>query len=192
KAGTIKLTDVWYVPDISGSLILVSRVVDAGYTIVFGRTYCTVMKEGVSTELGQREGNLYCLIGLGRNTEKHQMEEVNLGLSTNQSSKATIETWHRRLCHRSLDKTSAQYISQRVDDMNIIGAQEQNAEICGVCAVGRQHKEAATKAREKASDILTTIHSDLCGPMETNSLNGDRYFVTFIDETSGRVSIALL
>jgi len=36
------------------------------------------------------------------------------------------------------------------------------------------------------------VHLDICGPMETLSLNGERYFITFTDETSGRVSINLL
>lgn len=58
--------------------------------------------------------------------------------------------------------------------------------------MGRQHKEAATKVRERATEILQVVHSDLCGPMQTVGLSGERYFITFIDETSGRVSLSLL
>ena len=64
--------------------------------------------------------------------------------------------------------------------------------ICGICAVGRQHREAGTKRRERATKILAVVHSDLCGPMQTVGLNGERYFVSPIDEMSGTVSITLL
>lgn len=36
------------------------------------------------------------------------------------------------------------------------------------------------------------VHSDLCGPITTVVLNGDRYFISFIDGASGRVSLSLL
>ena len=72
------------------------------------------------------------------------------------------------------------------------GNSEPSKSICGICAMGRQPKEAGTKARDKATEILAVIHSDLCGPMQTTGLNGEKYFATFIDEMSGRVSITLL
>ena len=36
------------------------------------------------------------------------------------------------------------------------------------------------------------LHSDLFGPMQTVGLNGERYLISFIDETSGGVSLSLL
>jgi len=111
---------------------------------------------------------------------------------TNQSPGASLATWHRRLCHRSLDDAAVRYISSKVENMEVNNKSESTPKICGICAQGRQHKEAGTKRREKCREILAIVHSDLCGPMQTVGLNGERYFVTFIDEMSGRVSIALL
>ena len=111
---------------------------------------------------------------------------------TNQSPNATLEVWHKRLCHRTLDEASVKYISSNVQNMVVTDIAEPSTTICDICAIGRQHKEAGTKAREKATEILAVVHSDLCGPMQTVGLNGERYFVTFIDETCGRVSITLL
>ena len=34
------------------------------------------------------------------------------------------------------------------------------------------------------SKPLELIHTDLCGPMRTQSINGDKYFMLFIDEYS--------
>ena len=76
--------------------------------------------------------------------------------------------------------------------MEVSNTNVPSTKICGVCALGRQHKEAETKGREKATQLLSVVHSDLCGPRETATLNGERYFITFTDEISGRVSISLL
>ena len=36
----------------------------------------------------------------------------------------------------------------------------------------------------RATELLEIVHSDVCGPMQTTSLGGNRYFVTFIDYKS--------
>lgn len=64
--------------------------------------------------------------------------------------------------------------------------------ICTACAAGRQHKEAMTGRRAKTVNLLENIRSDVCGPMETPALTGERYFVTFIDEASGRLALSLI
>ncbi|KAK8656122.1 hypothetical protein V6N13_108681 [Hibiscus sabdariffa] len=37
---------------------------------------------------------------------------------------------------------------------------------------------------ERASDLLGLIHSDVCGPMNTQAIGGFHYFITFIDDFS--------
>ena len=117
---------------------------------------------------------------------------ASLGLATNQSPLASLETWHRRLGHRTLDTTSVKYIASKVTDMRVANENVPSTKICAVCALGGQHKEAATKEREKATKLLCVVHSDICGPMQTAGLNGERYFITFTDESTGCVSIPLL
>ena len=36
----------------------------------------------------------------------------------------------------------------------------------------------------KAKDILETVHTDVCGSFKTTGLNGENYFVSFIDHYS--------
>ena len=118
--------------------------------------------------------------------------QANLGLGTNQSPSATLEIWHRQLAHRTLDESALRYISPKVSDLRVSGKSEPVGKICGICALGRQHNEAQTKTREKPSELLSIVESDLCGPMQTTGINGEKYFGTFTDEKSGRVSISLL
>jgi len=192
EAGCITLTGVWHVPDIGGSLLSVSRIVDAGYTVEFGPVACYISKAGIQSRIGERYGRLYHLTqGLPTKPEE-QTIEANLGLTTNQLGATTLGVWHQRLCHRSLDSTSVKYISSKVQDMEVTDSEKPCSAICGICAIGRQHKESQTKSREKADEILQVVHSDLCGPMQTVGIIGERYFITFVDETSGRISLSLL
>jgi len=190
--GSIILTDVWHVPEIGGNLMSVSRMVDSGYKVEFGPIACAISKAGVRRELGHRYGRLYYLTNNKRQGERNERVEANLGLASNRSGSTTIEVWHRRFCHRTLDDASAKYISAKVRDMDITDKEKQKTTICGICAVGRQHKESTTGVREMANEVLEIVHSDLCGPMQTIGLSGERYFITFIDERSGRISLSLL
>ena len=65
-------------------------------------------------------------------------------------------------------------------------------EVYRTCVAGRQHKEAMTGKREKTTNLLENIHSDVYGPMETPAVSGERYFVAFIDKTSGHLAMRLL
>ena len=48
------------------------------------------------------------------------------------------------------------------------------------------------KSSERKSNILELVYSDVCGPFEVESLGGNRYFVTFIDDASRKVWVYLL
>lgn len=188
----MRLTDVWYIPEIGRNLLSVSQMVDTCYSIKFRATTCTVTKDGVRTLLRHRIGSLYYLYNTLEIESKHNGVEANLGLITNQYSIASLETWHQQLCNRTLDEASVQYISSKVENMKVTEKGECTTSICGVYAVGRQHRKAGTKWCEKPSEILAVVDSDICGPMQTRGLNGERYFITFIDEISRLVSISLL
>ncbi|CAL2276373.1 unnamed protein product [Prunus armeniaca] len=50
---------------------------------------------------------------------------------------------------------------------------------------GKNHREAfPQESKWRAKEPLGLIHSNICGPMQTPSLGGTRYFITFIDDYS--------
>ena len=58
-----------------------------------------------------------------------------------------------------------------------------NIDVCEPCAEGRQHRQKFPNGETKRSDAaLGLVHSDVCGPMSTQSLSGAQYFLTFIDD----------
>ncbi len=48
------------------------------------------------------------------------------------------------------------------------------------------------KPAEHAQHILELIHMDMCGPMQTPSIGGSRYFITFTDNVSKKTWIYFL
>ena len=58
---------------------------------------------------------------------------------------------------------------------------------CQGCVEGKMsRKPFKTRSSEsgRSTRKLEIVHSDVCGPMSTESLGGRRYFVTFIDDFS--------
>jgi len=55
--------------------------------------------------------------------------------------------------------------------------------VCVECIKGKQTKHKRLGAN-RSSGILKLIHTDICGPFPTASWNGQRYFISFIDDYS--------
>lgn len=131
-------------------------------------------------------------VSLLNSIESKSANGTNLGLATNQSPSAILETWHRRLYHCTLDTSTIHYLSLKIVDLIISETKKPTPKICGICAQGRQHKAAETKRRERATELVHVIHTDLCGPMQISTVDSEKYFIAFNDEMSGRVSVCLL
>ncbi|CAA9997809.1 unnamed protein product, partial [Nesidiocoris tenuis] len=63
------------------------------------------------------------------------------------------------------------------------GVSDSNLDItCEVCAMGKQARLPFKPSKHRAKDPLELVHMDLCGPMETESLGGSRYFLAIIGD----------
>ncbi|KAK8983773.1 hypothetical protein V6N11_009559 [Hibiscus sabdariffa] len=57
-------------------------------------------------------------------------------------------------------------------------------DVCESCLLGKMTKAPFSGKGERASDLLGLIHSDVCGPMNTQARGGYQYFITFTDDFS--------
>jgi hypothetical protein len=64
--------------------------------------------------------------------------------------------------------------------------------VCKGCAQGNITKNHFPKSDNKVDGILDIVHSDVCGPMPSNSLRGYVYYVTFIDDYSCKTWVYFL
>jgi transposase InsO family protein len=61
---------------------------------------------------------------------------------------------------------------------------------CEACAEGKAHRAPFKPVGEiKSTRRLELVHSDVAGPMKTESFGGAKYFVTFIDDYSRCVTV---
>jgi hypothetical protein len=63
-------------------------------------------------------------------------------------------------------------------------------DFCEACAEGKSHRAPFKPVGEvESKKRLQLVHSDVAGPMKTESFGGTRYFVTFIDDYSRCVTV---
>ena len=63
---------------------------------------------------------------------------------------------------------------------------------CDYCLFGKQHRVSFQKNSTRKLEKLELVYSDVCGPLEVDSLGGNKEFVTFIDNTSRNTWVYLL
>uniref|UniRef100_A0ACD5U385 Uncharacterized protein n=1 Tax=Avena sativa TaxID=4498 RepID=A0ACD5U385_AVESA len=81
---------------------------------------------------------------------------------------------HRRLGHLSFAVLGRLYpnMYRKVSKVKLV---------CDACQFGKQTRSSYLSSDNRSNVPLQTIHSDVWGPSGVTSLNGYRYFITFID-----------
>ena len=65
--------------------------------------------------------------------------------------------------------------------------------VCNVYIFGKKHRESFPVRKIKITSApLEIVHSNLCGPMQTNSIRGYSYFMTFIDDYTRKTWVYFL
>ena len=92
--------------------------------------------------------------------------------------------WHRRLGHLNMSNLKLIQEQEMVVGLPEIKAVKRVRE---GCVLGKQCRKAFPReATTRTSIPLELIHSDICGPMQTTTKTGNRYFLTFIDDCTKR------
>ena len=55
---------------------------------------------------------------------------------------------------------------------------------CKICIENKMHNLPFENKRNKAKEKLEIVYTDVCGPFKTTGFNGEKYFVSFIDDYS--------
>ncbi|KAG6590559.1 gag-pol polyprotein [Phytophthora cinnamomi] len=132
-----------------------------------------------SRKLGAREGK-----GLFKLSMTPVMpDEANVASSKDRKGDTTSYLWHLRLGHighGGLDAIVKKGYGSGIDMTSV-----KQWELCDGCSLGKQTRVSYMKSSpNRAKQVLEVVHSDVCGPMQTSTFGGKRYFVTFIDDKS--------
>ncbi|KAK4383314.1 Retrovirus-related Pol polyprotein from transposon TNT 1-94 [Sesamum angolense] len=89
------------------------------------------------------------------------------------------QIWHARLGHISQDR-----MKRLVDSKNLEIDNLDNLPACESCLKGKMTKKPFVGQSKLANDLLDLIHTDVCGPLNTQARGGFSYFITFTDDHS--------
>ncbi|PKU66151.1 Retrovirus-related Pol polyprotein from transposon TNT 1-94 [Dendrobium catenatum] len=98
---------------------------------------------------------------------------ANLALLSVQS---VPDLWHGRLGHPDTRKL------QRLAQLHSTISSKITSKYCNTCNLAKSHRLPSSISFSVTVAPFEIVHSDVWGPSPTISLNGFRYFVTFIDE----------
>lgn len=187
--GSKLITNVAYVPSLSTNLLSVSKVVGMGMVVVFSKEGCKMYHEndciirGNVRITGSESNGMYKLDQLHASVSNSAMFVPN--------SKSFYNLWHRRLGH--LGKKGMREIKNIVSGVKFTDVDD---EPCVTCAEGKQSRTPFVRCRkarrEGSEELLGLIHTDLCGPMQTNSLSGCLYMLLFVDDYSRKIFVYFL
>ena len=60
----------------------------------------------------------------------------------------------------------------------------ESVDACEPCLMGKMTKTPFSGTMERATDLLETIHTDVCGPISVEAHGGYHYFLTFTHDLS--------
>lgn len=146
--------------------------------VIFARDTCKILNQS---------GQLVAVA-----TEVNNMFKLDLEVDQSNKCLLTSLIWHRRLGHLS-DKTLNKMTGGAV---NGIKGSFQNQPIgitCRICKEGKQTRlPFVNQGQSRTSNVLEMVHADVCGPMETTTLGGARYFLIMLDDYSKMAFVYLL
>jgi hypothetical protein len=94
-------------------------------------------------------------------------------------------SWHYRMGHLNFKDLTTMQRKSMVTGLTRLEVPD---DICEECVQSKQHKHNFSKdAGSKAKDVLDLIYSDVCGPMQVDSIGDNKYFVSFIDDFSRKM-----
>ena len=190
KSCKILLTNALCIPSYKQNILSVHAMTEKGLKVVFTpETNNIIMPNGTVFNM-RKVGKLYFIKSIkeeiprvqsGPEESKQNIKRKHTGTSR------SLEEWHYILGHcntqdiLSLEETS---IGMKISDKNEFE--------CKACIEGKMFQRINTNADAKASKPLELVHSDLCGPISPESMEGSKYCINFIDDHSGLISVYFL
>jgi len=176
----IKLENVLYVPELRNNLLSVSTITKRGYDVIFNENRAFIKRKNGSTILtATKRDELYIVD-----------EETNRAFAAKHETDENLLKWHQRYGHVNIYDLKKMKVEEMVDGMNFVTKSSEF--ICEVCAKCKIHVQPFKNSVHREREILSLIHSDICGPTSVESLGGAKYFVTFSDDCTGYTETIML
>lgn len=171
------IKNVYYVPNMKHNLLSVSCITDMNNLIIYKKDYAEIKNcEGDLIAKAVKKNKLYQLVSKAANCSSQ--------LNTYASM---VEMTNKEKLHRILGHTNFRDLSYMCNLKLANGLPERigNEFIkCEICLMNKMTNLKFDNNRRKANKILEIIHTDVHGPVTQTGYQGERYFVSFIDDFS--------
>lgn len=181
---TCTVYNVLYVPGLYANLFSVKRVTERGMEVTFGKDGARITRGSEVVCTASRKGRLYEL--------DVDVPKIESAMAADQGSKLTL--WHRRYGHignAGLVKLIRNGMVEGIDVGS--GSLKPDGGVCEPCMMGKQTRQPFDEAvQPRSSRPLELIHTDVCGPFTPASWDGQKVFVSFIDDFTHFTAVYVL
>ena len=165
----LSLQKVLFVPELTKNLLSVP--VESGAEVIFDEEKCMMSKDKQTFTIGRVLNDKLFKV--------NTVESANIA----SSAKPDMIVWHCRFGHMNSNYLERLIKNELVDGLELNysnGSFEQN---CEACALGKMSRYSfPKKSQSRTSRPLELIHSDICGPMNVDSIGGSKCMQTFTDD----------
>ena len=175
----LDLLQTLYVPSLSRNLVYVSKLDVIGFTFKIEKGYFNLFNKNDSL-IGSRihMDGLYKL-KLDVNFFASLMcVHHNIGIKRSIANENSAYLWHKRL-----GLISKERLQRLVKNEILPNPEFTDLGLCVDCIKGKQTKPNK-KGATRSNQLLEIIHTDICGPFDFPSFNGEKYFIAFVDDFS--------
>ena len=163
EVSSITIQDVYFIPLIT--------VTDKGLNVNFSMDSCRISKDNFEILIAKLEPS----------TNLYTIKQQERCMSIKTCEKKCHHYWHRVLGHRDPEAIKKVIYKELATGIEIEPCGQKRQ--CELCLQGKfSQLKLPKKSLSKTKAPLDLIHSDVCGPMQTESPSGKRYYVTFIDD----------
>lgn len=97
-------------------------------------------------------------------------EKIDRAISAESEQSKNVLKWHQRYGHININDLKKMRAEGMVEGMNFTTNLNQiDCEVCAKCKIHIQPFKCSTHSEK---DVLGLVHSDICGPINTQSLSG--------------------
>ena len=175
---SLSLPHVFYVPQLSLSLLSVSQLSDSGFDVLFSSSGCIVQDRNSRKQIGtgRRVGDLYVLESLHVPTESTSTAASSFRLDEKSSP---FYLWHSRLGHLSSERLKVLVNSGHLGNISVSNLSE-----CSGCKLAKMSALPFNKSTSISTSPFQLVHTDLWGPSSVATKGGSVYYVSFVDDYS--------
>ncbi|GKA04619.1 retrovirus-related pol polyprotein from transposon TNT 1-94, partial [Tanacetum coccineum] len=175
--GDSVISRVYYVEGLGHNLFFVSQFCDSDLEVAFRKHTCFVRDlDGVDLIKGSHGTNLYTI------SIKDMMRSSPICLLS-KASKNKSWLWHRRLNHLNFGTLNDLARKDLVRGLPQLKFEKDH--LCSACQLGKSRKAThKPKTIDTITEVLHTLHMDLCRPLRVQSINGKKYILVIVDDYS--------